>query len=90
MPARERLGADHAAGRELHDRLVGDLEAALLDRALSERGMSGDAIPGYEQTRAPGHLEVAAAVASGAADAGVGIRAAGTLYGLHALTLPTN
>ena len=38
VPARERLGADDAAGRQLHDRLVGDLEAALLDGALELAG----------------------------------------------------
>ena len=38
VPAGERLGADDAAGRELEDRLVGDLEAALLDRALELAG----------------------------------------------------
>ena len=50
-------------------------------------GMSADAIGGYHTTRASSHLEVAAAVASGAADAGVGIRAAAVAYGLHALPL---
>ncbi len=38
VPARERLGADDAARRQLHDRLVGDLEAALLDGALELAG----------------------------------------------------
>lgn len=49
--------------------------------------MPSTAISGYDSTRATGHVEVAAAIACGAADAGVGIRAAGALYGLDAVGL---
>jgi molybdate-binding protein/DNA-binding XRE family transcriptional regulator len=69
------------------NREEGSGSRALVDRSLDELGMTADDIGGYQTTRASGHLEVAGAVASGAADAGVGIHAAGALYGLHAITL---
>lgn len=69
------------------NREEGSGSRALVDRSLGELGMTAEDIGGYHSTRATGHLEVAGAVASGAADAGVGIRAAGALYGLHTVTL---
>jgi molybdate-binding protein/DNA-binding XRE family transcriptional regulator len=69
------------------NREAGSGSRALVDRSLVELGMSSTAIEGYDSTQAGGHLEVAGAVASGAADVGVGIRAAGALYGLHTITL---
>jgi molybdate-binding protein/DNA-binding XRE family transcriptional regulator len=74
-------------GTRFVNREKGSGSRALLDRSLSEAGMTADAIGGYHTTRAASHLDVAASVASGTADAGVGIRAAGAAYGLHALTL---
>lgn len=69
------------------NREPGSGSRALVDRSLGELGVSASAIEGYDSTHAVGHLEVAGAVASGAADVGVGIRAAGALYGLQTITL---
>lgn len=74
-------------GTRFVNREEGSGSRALLDRSLSEVGVTPDDIGGYHTTRASSHLDVAAAVASGAADAGIGIRAAGAAYGLHSLTL---
>ena len=74
-------------GTRFVNREEGSGSRALVDRSLSELGLPAEVLDGYLTTHAAGHLEVAAAIASGAADAGVGIRAAGTLYGLHAVTL---
>jgi putative molybdopterin biosynthesis protein len=60
---------------------------ALLDAHLRAAGVSGEAIPGYPDTAASGHLAVAEAVASGVADAGPAIRAAAVAYGLDAVPL---
>jgi len=51
----------------------------LLDRLLTEAGISPDAVSGPE---AASHLEVAMSVASGQADAGLGVRAAATALDL--------
>ncbi len=53
----------------------------LLDHELRQRGISSGAIGGYEREE-PTHLAVAAAVASGRADAGLGILAAARAFGL--------
>ena len=58
----------------------------LLDESLVTAGLAGDAIVGYE-TAARGHLAVGEAIASGLADAGVGIRAAGAAFGLDVVPL---
>ncbi len=54
---------------------------AALDEALNQAGISTTQIAGYENFAA-GHLEVAAAIAGGIADAGVTIRLAAGLYAL--------
>jgi len=59
----------------------------LLDDRLREEGVPPEAIPGYAGTAAPSHFAVAEAVASGAADAGVGIRAAGLACGIAGIPL---
>ncbi len=61
-------------------------------RALAEARLRAEGIPpgrvrGFGEHTASGHLAVAEAVASGLADAGVGIRAAAVAYGLDALPL---
>jgi len=55
---------------------------AALDEAIATLGIRADAIEGYRR-EFPGHLEVAAAIASGQADFGVTIRVAADVYGLH-------
>jgi putative molybdopterin biosynthesis protein len=64
------------------NREMGSGSRAMLDRALRRSGVEGADIPGYDRTTASGHWSVAQGVASGAADAGVGIRAAARSFGL--------
>jgi putative molybdopterin biosynthesis protein len=56
----------------------------LLDHELRNRGISPDSIDGYPREE-PTHLAVAAAVAAGRADAGLGITAAARAFGLDFL-----
>ncbi len=56
----------------------------LLDHELRTRGLSPDAIDGYAREE-PTHLAVAAAVAAGRGDAGLGIMAAARAFGLDFL-----
>jgi putative molybdopterin biosynthesis protein len=53
----------------------------LLDHELRRLGVGPDAIEGYQREE-PTHLAVAAAVAAGRADAGLGIMAAARAFGL--------
>src|SRR5262249_56873407 len=53
----------------------------LLDHELGRRGISPGAVGGYAREE-PTHLAVAAAVAAGRADAGLGIMAAARAFGL--------
>jgi putative molybdopterin biosynthesis protein len=53
----------------------------LLDRELARAGIRADAVTGYRREEHT-HLAVAAAVAAGRADAGLGILAAARAYGL--------
>jgi putative molybdopterin biosynthesis protein len=53
----------------------------LLDHVLGELGLTPDSITGYAREE-PTHLAVAAAVAAGRADAGLGIMAAAAPFGL--------
>ena len=56
----------------------------LLDHELRTRGIGSDAVEGYAREE-PTHLAVAAAVAAGRADAGLGILAAARAFGLDFL-----
>jgi putative molybdopterin biosynthesis protein len=58
----------------------------LLDYELARRGIAGDSVPGYERQEYT-HLAVAAAIASGTADYGLGIRAAASALGLDFVML---
>jgi putative molybdopterin biosynthesis protein len=53
----------------------------LLDHELGQRGISADAVGGYAREE-PTHLAVAAAIAAGRGDAGLGIMAAARAFGL--------
>ena len=64
------------------NREVGAGARQALDEALAADGLKGTQLKGYDRL-ASGHLEVAAAIANGAADAGVTIRLAAQLFGLH-------
>jgi putative molybdopterin biosynthesis protein len=68
-------------GIRLVNREGGAGARAFLDEALAELGIDATSIEGYG-FEAAGHLEVAAAIASGRADAGVTIRLAAEAYGL--------
>jgi molybdate-binding protein/DNA-binding XRE family transcriptional regulator len=53
----------------------------LLDRELSDAGIDGGQLPGYS-TQVTGHLQVAAAISAGLADAGIASEPAALAYGL--------
>jgi molybdate-binding protein/DNA-binding XRE family transcriptional regulator len=69
-------------GLRLVNRPPGSGARAVLDETLGANGVHPARIEGY-QDLAAGHLEVAAAIAAGTADAGVTIRLAANLYDLH-------
>ncbi len=70
-----------AAGLRLVNREPGAEARRVLDRELGRLGVSGHDLPGYDAV-ATGHLEVAAAIAAGLADAGVASEPAALAYGL--------
>ncbi len=59
----------------------------LMIHLLQEAGISPSQIVGFEDTAEDSHLAVAAAVAAGSADVGLGIEAAARHFGLHFLPL---
>ena len=63
------------------NRQSGSGSRSLLDRLLLRGGVPSAAVTGYNR-EAGGHLSVASTVASGQADAGVGVQAAATALGL--------
>ena len=73
-------------GIRLVNRQAGSGSRALLDRALARAGIPTEAVLGYEREEW-GHLAVAAAVASGNADVGIGVKAAAVAMGLDFLPL---
>ena len=75
-----------APGVSIVNRQVGSGSRSLLDRLLSRQGIPAEALAGYDR-EAPGHLAMARVVASGLADAGVGVQAAASAFGLGFLPL---
>jgi putative molybdopterin biosynthesis protein len=74
--------ADVAAARlRLVNREPGAEARRVLDRELARQGINGQELPGY-RTQATGHLEVAAAIAVGLADAGIASEPAALAYDL--------
>jgi molybdate-binding protein len=74
--------ADVAAARlRLVNREPGAEARRVLDRELARCGIADGQVSGYA-TRATGHLEVAAAIAAGLADAGIASEPAALAYGL--------
>lgn len=57
-----------------------------LDEMLAENGLKPTRIVGYARELG-GHLEIAAAIANGDADAGITVRVAAEAYGLHFIAL---
>jgi molybdate transport repressor ModE-like protein len=81
-PARVRTFADLAHKRlRFVNRQLGSGTRWLVDRILAEEGLDAAALTGYGDEEFT-HPAVAATVASGAADAGFGLRAAAAEYGL--------
>ena len=75
-----------AAGLRLVNREPGAEARRVLDRELAAAGIEPRSLPGYD-TRATGHLEVAAAIAAGLADAGIASEPAALAYGLRFIPL---
>jgi putative molybdopterin biosynthesis protein len=69
------------SGLRLVNRDPGSEARRVLDRELADNGIDPAGLPGYD-TRATGHLEVAAAIAAGIADVGVASEPAALAYGL--------
>ncbi|HYM41402.1 MAG TPA: substrate-binding domain-containing protein [Steroidobacteraceae bacterium] len=59
----------------------------LVDHLLYEHGIAAEALPGYAEHIEHSHVAVALCVASGVADAGVGVEAAALQFGLHFVPL---
>ncbi|HEY1641189.1 MAG TPA: substrate-binding domain-containing protein [Streptosporangiaceae bacterium] len=74
------------SGLRLVNRDPGSEARRVLDRELAGHAVDPAALPGYD-TRATGHLEVAAAIAAGIADVGVASEPAALAYGLAFLPL---
>lgn len=68
------------------NRPAGSGSRSLLDRLLASQGIPPESVRGYSR-ELRGHLEVAAAVASGLADTGIGVHAAASALGLDFLPL---
>jgi putative molybdopterin biosynthesis protein len=77
-----------AANLRLVNRELGAEARHVLDRELARLGVSGAGLPGYDSA-VTGHLEVAAAVAAGLADAGVASEAAALAHNLDFVPLTT-
>jgi putative molybdopterin biosynthesis protein len=77
-----------SASLRLVNREPGAEARRVLDRELAKIGVSGPSLAGYDTT-ATGHLEVAAAIAAGLADAGVASEPAALAYGLAFQPLTT-
>jgi len=75
-----------SASLRLVNRQPGAEARRVLDRELARLGVSGPGLAGYDTT-ATGHLEVAAAIAAGLADAGVASEPAALAYGLYFVPL---
>jgi len=69
------------------NREEGSRSRALAELRLAEAGIPGEAVPGFLETAADGHEAVGGAIASGMANAGVAIRAAGAGRSLAILPL---
>lgn len=69
------------SGLRLVNRELGAEARTLLDRELAGAGIPASQLPGYD-TRAAGHLHLAAAIAAGLADAGIASEPAARAYDL--------
>jgi putative molybdopterin biosynthesis protein len=87
-PGAQVRGLGDVAGQRLRlvNREPGAQARTLLDRERHRLGLSPAELPGYD-SRAAGHLQVAAAIAGGLADAGVSSEPAALAYGLDFIPL---
>ncbi len=87
-PGSHIRGLDDVAARGLRlvNREPGALARALLDQERLRLGLDPAELPGYD-SRAAGHLQVAAAIVGGLADAGVSSEPAALAYGLDFIPL---
>jgi molybdate-binding protein len=87
-PGTQVRGLDDVARRGLRlvNREPGAQARTLLDRERLRLGLDPAELPGYD-SRAVGHLQVAAAIAGGLADAGVSSEPAALAYGLDFIPL---
>ncbi|MDO9597213.1 MAG: substrate-binding domain-containing protein [Azoarcus sp.] len=74
------------SGTRFANRALGTGTRVLLDELLAQAGVAPESIRGYEHTE-PSHAAVAQAVASGAADVGLGIMATALARGLSFVPL---
>ena len=81
-----RLADVQRASVRYVNRALGTGTRVVFDQLLQQAGLAGDSIHGYQRTE-PSHSAVAQAIASGSADAGLGIAAAASAQGLHFLPL---
>ena len=65
------------------NRQVGSGTRMLIDHLMQEHGIAPEDLPGYDGLTEETHVAVALCVASGLADAGVGVEAAALEFGLH-------
>ena len=81
-------GVEDVARRSLRlvNREPGAEARSVLDRELASAGIAASQLPGYG-TQVTGHLEVAAAIAAGLADAGIASEPAALDYGLAFIPL---
>jgi putative molybdopterin biosynthesis protein len=80
------IGDVAGRGLRLVNREPGAEARSVLDRQLAELGIEAGQLPGYG-TEAAGHLEVAAVVAAGLADAGIASEPAALAYALDFVPL---
>jgi putative molybdopterin biosynthesis protein len=87
-PGAQVRGLDDVAGQKLRlvNREPGAQARTLLDRECLRLGLEPAELPGYD-SRAAGHLQVAAAIVGGLADAGVSSEPAALAYGLDFIPL---
>jgi len=72
-----------AAGTRLVNRQPGSGTRLLLDHLLQEQGIAGDALDGYHSRIEHTHVAVAAVIAGGTADIGLGVQAVAQDFGLQ-------
>ena len=93
MTRREHAGRLHGvadlpqAGLRFVNRQPGSGTRLLMDHLMQAQGLQSTQITGYDSCVEESHVAVAASIASGAADAGLGVEAAALEFGLHFVPL---